>query len=515
MWSYDIAREQSPSLDNLKSLCEKSLLAGYNAIGLYLEHQFRYPSLPYNHGGKCLDPEDIASLEREFPGLLIIPMINLLGHMEGFLRSSGFEHLSEEPFAGLQSCPCLLETAELAKKILNDTIKSFSSSIIHIGGDETAKLGSCPRCKSRIEAISRQSEGDPKATLYADYFQPLLSEVIAQGRVPAIWGDMLLQHPEAMAQIPKETIIFNWQYFEDPAPTHAELQSAGFSVVTCPAFLSYNAGWLHLKQSEQSIFNHLNVLAPKGAAGICITTWEAELFGTFETWIPALMWAGKLCSNPKSPAIEGSPIGSSIAKAYDSEFPNCGARWATLMGIELPKTCPSFEFSRIRSGVKCRFLLYSNPFLLWLRQKDLISPGGEDALKIANEAIEIAPNAAYRGVAEFTKLSIEFCQVAEAASHHYQQFEIGPCIHQLSICRQIFDALEKVALSTHVRFGGSEADIWRCRAARDHVEKVIKRVRDFGDGSLGYRPSFESLTHPKFMPYDQGAWWLVNSWANE
>ena len=36
-----------------------------------------------------------------------------------------------------------------------------------------------------------------------------------------------------------------------------------------------------------------------------------------------------------------------------------------------------------------------------------------------------------------------------------------------------------------------------------------------GDGVLGYLPSFEHLTHPKFVPHDQGAWWLINRWAHE
>jgi hypothetical protein len=66
-----------------------------------------------------------------------------------------------------------------------------------------------------------------------------------------------------------------------------------------------------------------------------------------------------------------------------------------------------------------------------------------------------------------------------------------------------------------LNIGGSLADIERCRIAREHVERVIRRIKEYGDGSLGYLPAFEHITHPKFMPHDQGCWWLINKWANE
>jgi hypothetical protein len=43
-WMYDIAREQSPRLDVLTEMLQRSRAAGYNAVGLYLEHRFAYAS---------------------------------------------------------------------------------------------------------------------------------------------------------------------------------------------------------------------------------------------------------------------------------------------------------------------------------------------------------------------------------------------------------------------------------------------------------------------------------------
>jgi hypothetical protein len=112
-------------------------------------------------------------------------------------------------------------------------------------------------------------------------------------------------------------------------------------------------------------------------------------------------------------------------------------------------------------------------------------------------------------------LAIEFVRQAQKAATAYADEKLGKCQVELAVNRQIFDALERVAIANHARFGGSLADIERTKIARSHVEKVMQRVKQYGDGSLGYRPSFESLTHPKFVPHDQANWWLINRWGNE
>ena len=47
MWTYDLAREQAPTLEHLDRLCRTTQEAGYDALGLYLEHRFAYASAPW------------------------------------------------------------------------------------------------------------------------------------------------------------------------------------------------------------------------------------------------------------------------------------------------------------------------------------------------------------------------------------------------------------------------------------------------------------------------------------
>ena len=126
-----------------------------------------------------------------------------------------------------------------------------------------------------------------------------------------------------------------------------------------------------------------------------------------------------------------------------------------------------------------------------------------------------APESSTRGVSVFVRKAVEFIRFAEQARQAYANELPGLAASTLAPCRQIFEDLEKVAVASYHNAGGSKADIERCRAAKRHVEVVVSRIKQYGAGELGYLPAWEILTHPKFMPHDQGSWWLINKWANE
>lgn len=686
MWTYDLAREQSPTLDNLRSILDLTQSAGYNAFGLYMEHRFAYPSTPWSHGAGVVTPEMVRTLVEEFPDVQIIPFLNLLGHMEGFLYTEYGRRFAEERFKGMQACPTNPETIELANRMVDDILEIFPSDIIHIGGDETQQLGACPRCRAAagtapmrepnenidqvVQAIrtdtASASQADQKSRIYARYFAPLARRVIDAGRRPAIWGDMLLEYPKAAIAIPRETLIFDWQYLHGPERSARKLASYGFEVVCCPSLQTYNAAWLHVDQSEQNVCDHVRTAKELDAYGVCLTTWENELFGSYEALMPAIQACGKIFqedlgqSSPATVAqprfalfgqisylyhgeLEGvqdwtpnerpseattvandllskvigdgarsvrlEPTTTGVSVCYDEgpksvlvrEFrpqvrdpllnrmrllaglPVEGRRlaqrgfiagrcagvsfhfdvltqptdlgpriiltrkdaaaaalsadaakgkdyildsygqlsaqhkeWARLMGVELQSLGGAFAHSQIRSSLKVRLLLEGNPFLAWLHHGEEFSGDhGALALKLCDRAMQVAGDPATRGITGFVKGAIEFVRYAEQSHQAYANELPGVATSTLAPARQIFEELEKIAKASHLRFGGSKADIERCKAAKLYVEKVMQRIKDYGDGSLGYLPSFEHITHPNFMPHDQGAWWLINKWAYE
>src|SRR5687767_11547643 len=300
MWTYDIACEQAPTLDHLRIFCRVTEEAGFDAIGLYLEHRFAYPSAPWAYGEDCVTPEMVRKLQDEFPKIQIVPFINLLGHMEGFIYTEYGKRFREEMFQGLQACPSKPEFVAFCESLVDDVLECFSSELIHIGGDETWQLGSCDECKATVEA----SSGDGKAELYGKHFGPLAERVQKAGRRPAIWGDMFKDHPSALDYIPKETLIFDWQYRKGVRETAIQFLEKGFEVVACPALHTYNATWLHIPESERNVKEHASDASELGLHGVCVTTWECGLFGSYDTLIPALKACGKILSGAENTFLE-------------------------------------------------------------------------------------------------------------------------------------------------------------------------------------------------------------------
>ena len=535
MWTYDIAREQSPDREVLARMCDLTVNAGYNAIGLYLEHRFAYPTTPWSHGKGCITPDDIRWLQDRYPELKIVPLLNLLGHFEGMIYTEAGAQYACERFAGMQADPTNEAFIALCRGIIDDAIDCFSSDLIHIGGDETWQLGAGAPSEAKVRAYEADGEGiDGKAKLYGNHFGPLAEYVVEKGRRPAVWGDMFYDHPQALPMLPQSTVVFDWQYFRSADGTAQRFRDAGHEVVLCPAIHTYNALWCHLPQSERNIKENAAAAKVKEDLGVCVTTWECGLFGNYETLIPAIRAAGRILNDDSliTPVLPvGGTEGLGGTEAIEeyrktTEAPEMLAAylevgenaetWARLMGCQLQEAGDIFQFGGIRSALKCRLLLYSNPFLLWLRNRDaLLGEPGTRAKAILDEAMVFAPDAAYRGVVELGSLAIQFVQFAEKARIAYAEGKPGEANTHLSVCRQVFEHLERFARTNHHRIGGSLADIERCRIAREHVERVIRRVKEYGDGSLGYLPSFETLTHPKFVPHDQANWWLINRWANE
>lgn len=503
MWSLDVAREQCISRDLLFRYAAMTADAGYDALGLYLEHRFAYPSAPWAHGSGSLTPETVRAVRSEFPSLKLIPFVNLLGHMEGFLYTEPGKKFREELFHGTQACPLAPGFKAFCHGLLGDVLEAFEPEFVHIGGDETDQLGKCPRC---AEFVSKQS-GDGKAALWGRHFGAMASWVLDKGSRPAVWGDMLLEHPEALDALPNETLVFDWQYKRGVAETAPRLTRKGFSVVACPTLHVYNAPWLHLEASEQNIRTVSRDAQGLRLEGVCLTTWESGLFGAYDTIFPAIRAARGIMDRPDQ--AEG------LLHEYEVDG-QANHDWASLMGVELERLGGPFAYSGIRNSLKARLLLYGNPFLAWMHHgEELAGPLGTEALAVLEKALSAAPDEATKGVTMFVRGAVEFVRLAEGARQAYDQGHPEKSITQLASMRYLFETLMAVARRNHERIGGSMADVERCRAAKDHVERVIRRLEAFGRGELGYLPAFEVITNPRFMPHDQASWWLINRWANQ
>ncbi|CAN5774237.1 hypothetical protein BH09VER1_BH09VER1_16940 [soil metagenome] len=139
-------------------------------------------------------------------GLDVIPLQQCFGHLEYILQHQRYAHLRESETDLCQLCPSRIDDAITTfSEIFRDIASAHPSDYFHIGGDETYLLGHCPKCRAR-------SQTHGKSHLYVEYFRRVAEEVIKLGKRPLLWVDMLLKHPEAAAQMPRECIFIDWNY---------------------------------------------------------------------------------------------------------------------------------------------------------------------------------------------------------------------------------------------------------------------------------------------------------------
>ncbi|MDA0999217.1 MAG: family 20 glycosylhydrolase [bacterium] len=485
-WMYDIAREQAPGEDFLQNLLQRSAEAGYTAAGLYLEHRFAYPSALWAAGPGALDGGTVRRLVKASP-IRVIPFLNTLGHMEGFIRSEGGRWLAEAPGRGtLQICPSREECRAFAWDLVADAMEVFDDEWVHLGGDETTQLGACPACAERVKAIG-------KGGLYAEYYGELCRRTLARGRRPGLWGDMLLQYPEALDKLPRETIIFDWHY--GGPPTGLSLfREKGFDVVSCPAFRTYDASWCFLEDTQKVIDAHAQAADEGGALGVLACAWEFFGFSAFGSIFPLILATGRRLAKKED-------WETALEKAGGSAYRQA----AEILGNRIPASAPFIAPGSWRT-LRDFLALRGNPFFLWLEwREEACGPAGDDVLRACDEALGMIDS---QGPLLFPlslhRAGVEWVRKVEAAYLRYAEGDTDGTLDALAageeILRRLRPGLERTAGE-----GGSVADL----ARHDRLMAIIGYIREKVlslAGKTAWRPGFETLIQDCYLPGDQAAW---------
>ncbi|HVY73494.1 MAG TPA: family 20 glycosylhydrolase, partial [Puia sp.] len=192
----------------LKELAVQLHQYGINTLIMEYEASYPYEKHPLIPSRYAYKKEDIRSFIRFCDGLGIdvIPLQQSFGHVEYILRNSRYATLREDQKDLSQVCP-LQTTGDslLFTDLYKELAATHHSKYIHIGCDETHLLGHCPLCRKKVA-----EEGVSK--LYLDYVRMLCNIVISLGKRPVLWADIALKYPDAIKELPKETIFVDWNY---------------------------------------------------------------------------------------------------------------------------------------------------------------------------------------------------------------------------------------------------------------------------------------------------------------
>lgn len=278
-YMLDVSRDKVPTMESLFELIDQLAEWRINEFQLYTEHTFAYR----NHEVVWKDASPLTALEIQQldayclkKGIDLVPNQNSFGHMENWLKHDEYLDLSEcetdcKTIWGARKRTALAPTnsksLELMQELYAELLPNFSSKYANIGGDETVELG--------LGKSKELSDKIGKGQVYLDFLKKLNDEVIKNGKQTQFWGDIVLNHPELIKEIPKNMIALVWGY-DDTYPFDKNLvpfHEAELDFYVCPG----TSSWRSLIGRNQNAFINLKNAAVEGkkynAKGYLITDW--------------------------------------------------------------------------------------------------------------------------------------------------------------------------------------------------------------------------------------------------
>lgn len=267
-------RIQVIKMPALKAFVQKLKNNGINTLIMEWEATYPFQKYPLIANRYAYSKKEIDSFMKFCDSLQldVIPLQQSFGHVEYILRNFRFANLREDQRDFSQVCPS--EEAgdkALFTDLFSELAATHKSKYFHIGGDETYLLGHCEKCQKKVA-----EEGLSK--LYIDHIRMLCDIVIKLGKIPVLWADIALKHPEEIKLLPKETVFIDWNYGWNlnQFGNLDNLLKNGYEVWGAPAIRSASDNYFF--SNWKLHFNNLHDFIPAarnlGYTGMVLTSWS-------------------------------------------------------------------------------------------------------------------------------------------------------------------------------------------------------------------------------------------------
>lgn len=296
----DISRTKVPKLTTLKHLIDCLAEWKINQFQLYMEHTFAYRGHEVVwQDASPLTAEDVRELDAycQQRFIRLVPNQNTFGHFHRWLKHDAYRDLAEcpegleHPFSSQIEPFSLCATDERVDRLLDDLLSQllphFSAKELNVGLDETFDLG--------LGRSQQQCEARGKGRVYLDFLNRVHTLAAKHGCTIQFWGDIILDHPKLIPEIPADATAMAWGYegdfdFDEKASAFA---AAGRHFYTCPgtsSWFSIAGRWdnavANLAQGALAAVKH-------GATGTLITDWgdQGHLQPLSVSWGPYMAGA--------------------------------------------------------------------------------------------------------------------------------------------------------------------------------------------------------------------------------
>lgn len=319
----DISRDKVPSMESLYALIDMLAEWKVNQFQLYMEHTFAYQQ--HRAVWKDASPltgEEALALDAYCRArhIDLVPNQNSFGHMARWLTKKPYNDMAEAPHGTTlpwgKLPPFTLDPAdprsiEFIDALYAELLPHFSSRHFNVGCDETFDLG---RGKS-AKAVATRGAG----RVYADFLLKIHALCERHDRQMMFWGDIVLQHPDLIPELPRDAIALEWGYEHDhPFQRDAKaFRGAGIPYYVCPGAGGWNSLIGRLGNAVENIGNAATNGKRHGAAGLLNTEWgdNGHMQPMPVAW-PGLLYGAAMSWTPRESAAMDLPSALSL-HAFD------------------------------------------------------------------------------------------------------------------------------------------------------------------------------------------------------
>jgi hypothetical protein len=265
---HDSCRGKVAKVDTLKEIADVLSFYKINMMSLHIEHTYVFKKHPLiGRGCGSLSCEDIMELDEHCRKLNIdlVPTLQSFGHFAHILSFPEYKHLAESDM-GWTLSPMKDGTYELLDDMYSEFLPAFTSKFFNICSDETYDLGK----GTSKELADKIGVG----RVYLNHILRVHNIVKKYGKTMMMWGDIILQHPELIKEIPKDIIMLNWGYEAGHNyATTKQFAETGLRQFVCPGTSSWNVLFPRINNSNTNISSFVKSGVEVGAEGMLNTDW--------------------------------------------------------------------------------------------------------------------------------------------------------------------------------------------------------------------------------------------------
>ncbi|MCS7303868.1 MAG: beta-N-acetylhexosaminidase, partial [Thermoguttaceae bacterium] len=267
----DLTRGPSTKLASLQRSIQLGAYLKHNLWTYYMEYQYafrKHPEIGPPDGS--LEPEELKALV-EFAKKYHTEVLGnqqSFGHFGWILRHEKYAHLRETSDV---LTPVREETYQLLDDLYSEVCPLLPFEWFNVCCDETWGLGKGPS-KQLAEKIG-------VGGVYVQHIRRIHGILRDKYKKRMMmWGDIILQHPDQLEQIPKDVIMLTWGYGPAESFEHQIIpfKKAGYEFFVCPGISNWSRILPDFDVAMKNIQNFVRDGVKHGALGMLNTDWEDD-----------------------------------------------------------------------------------------------------------------------------------------------------------------------------------------------------------------------------------------------